>query len=113
MNKKLTVVFSSVILLVLPVVSLAFFSGGVPATITTLVVEEIIDIVFAIIWPIFVAFSVIMFLVYSTLFMTAKDDAAKLIQARHAVTWAVVGVAIAILAFSIPFIVRNTLGHGI
>lgn len=113
MNKKL--IASSVLtaMLALPTVILAFNPGPIPNPAPGLSVNDLVDIVFSIIWPIAVAFFIIMFIIASFQFFTAQGDSAKIAQARQSVIWGIVGVVVALLAFSIPFIVRNTLGQGI
>lgn len=110
MYKKL-VVFTG--LLVTPLMVLAFNSGTLPNAAPTLSVSDLIDIVFLIIWPVVIAFSIISFITAAILFMTAQDDPLKLIHARQAVLFGIIGLVVAFLAFSIPFIIRNTIGNGI
>ena len=113
MNKKLIALSNLAALLALPAVALAFNAGNVPNSVSTLTVENIIDVIFSIIWPVTVAFAIIAFIVAAYLFMTAQGDPAKVQAARNAVLWGIVGVVVALLAFSIPFIIRNTIGQGI
>jgi len=113
MNRKLIALSNLAILLTFPVVGLAFNSGGVPNAIPSLLVGDLIDVIFSILWPIVVAFAIIAFIVAAILFMTAQDNPLRLIQARQALMFGVIGVVVALLAFSLPFIVRNTIGHGI
>ena len=110
MDKKIiTVSF----LLALPIVALAFNSGTIPNAAPGLLINDLIDIVFYILWPIVVAFSVISFIASAVLFMTAQDDPLRLIQARQALLFGVIGVVVSLLAFSVPFIIRNSIGNGI
>src|SRR3989344_8247281 len=99
MNKK--IIFSSAlsVLLSLPVVILAFTPGPVPNAVTSIDILDIIDIIFSILWPITVAFFIIMFVLASYLFATARDPE-KVKQARNAVIWGIVGVFVALIAFS-------------
>ena len=113
MNKKLITLLNVGVVLALPVVALAFNPGAVPNAVPGLTIGQLIDIVFSIMWPVVVAFSIVMFILAGFLFMTAQGDADKIQQARSSVIWGVVGIAVALLAFSIPFIVRNTIGSGI
>lgn len=113
MNKKLIALSNVAIILALPVVAFAFNAGDVPNAVETLSIGTLIDIVFSIIWPVVVAFSIVMLILAAFTFMTAKGDDGKLAQARSEVIWGVVGIAVALLAFSIPFVVRNTLKNGI
>lgn len=108
MNKKISFAVSAA-LLMLPVAALAFNAGAVPEPNTGLDVNALINIVLGIFWPIAVAFFVIMFILASFMFFTARGDAEKVAEARQFVIWGIVGVAVAFLAFSIPFIIRNML----
>ena len=113
MNKKLITLSNLTILLALPALALAFYPGGLPNAVPGLLIGDVIDVVFSIIWPVVVAFAIITFIVAAILFMTAQDNPLKLIQARQSLMLGVVGVVVALVAFSIPFIVRNTIGNGI
>ncbi len=109
MNKKLIVLNSLAALIALPVIALAADVGPVPNAVPSLNVGEIVDIIFSILWPIAVAFFVIMFVIAGFLFATAQGDPEKVKQARNAVIYGVVGVIVALLAWSIVFIIRNML----
>ncbi|OGZ67204.1 MAG: hypothetical protein A3C58_00220 [Candidatus Staskawiczbacteria bacterium RIFCSPHIGHO2_02_FULL_34_10] len=63
-----------------------------------------------IVWPLFFALSVIMFIWAGVLFLTARGDPSKIILARGAVLWAVIGIIVAIVGFSAEGIIRNILG---
>jgi len=110
MNKKLVILFSSMVLLTLPVVMLADINPGPAPNSQNLSVTQIVNIVLNFIWPIFVGFAVIMFLVAGFLFLTAQGDPGKVGAARQAILWGIIGVVVGVIAFSIPFIIRNTLG---
>jgi len=109
MNKKLIVPVASAALLALPLSILAFNPGPVPNTVPSLTVGQIIDAIFSILWPIAVAFFIIMFVVAGFLFATAQGDPEKVSQARSSVIWGTAGVVVALLAWSIVFVVRNLL----
>jgi len=111
MNKKL-ITAVSVAMLALPLVSMAFAPGNIP-NVVNLSVEGLVDIIFKILWPIIVAFAIIMFILAAFQFFNAQGDPDKVAGARNFVIWGVVGMVVALLAFSIPFIVRNTLDSGI
>ncbi len=110
MNKKLIVLNSLALLIALPVSVLAFNPGPIPATNASINVNDIIDVIFSILWPIAVAFFIIMFVIAGFMFATAQGDAEKVKTARNFVVYGVVGVIVALLAFSIVFIIRNQLG---
>ena len=113
MNKKLIALSNLAILLALPAMALAFNAGSVPNAVPSLSIGDLIDVIFSIVWPVVVAFAIIMFILAAYMFMTAQGDPSKLQQARSAIIYGVVGMVVALVAFSIPFIVRNTLGSGI
>ncbi len=113
MNKKIVAIATTAMLLAMPLVSLAFTPGNIPNQVPGLSVNNLIDIIFSIIWPVVVAFAIIMFILAAFMFFSAQGDPEKVTNARNAVLWGVVGMVVALLAFSIPFIVRNTLNNGI
>ncbi len=90
-----------------------FNPGNVPNQVANLGLNDLIDILFRILWIVFVAFAIVMFLLAGIQFFTAQGDASKVADARNFVLWGVVGMVVALLAFSLPFIIRNTLGNGI
>ena len=83
--------------------------GTAPDT-QNLNVTQIINIVLNFIWPIFVGGAVLVFLLAGFLFLTANGDPGKISTARSAVLVGVITVVLGVLAFSIPFIIRSTLG---
>ncbi len=113
MNKKLIAASISVVLLAMPLATMAFNPGPLPNTVAGLSINNLIDIIFGIMWPIVVAFAIIMFILAAMQFFTAQGDPSKVADARNFVLWGIVGMVVALLAFSIPFIVRNTLNNGI
>ena len=112
MNKKI-IASTVTVLLTLPAVMLAFDPGTVPNAAPGLTINTLVDIIFSILWPVAVAFFIIMFVIAAFQFFTAQGDPGKVGSARQFVIWGIVGVVIALLAWSIPFIVRNTIGQGI
>ena len=113
MNKKIIASSVLTVLLSMPAVILAFNPGGVPNAAPGLTVNALVDLVFSILWPIAVAFFIVMFVIAAFQFFNAQGDPEKIKAARSFVIWGIVGVVIALLAWSIPFILRNTLGQGI
>ncbi len=108
MNKKIVTLLTSAVLLVFPVVSLAVALVPLPGIIGN--PNNIFDALFGILWPFFAGFAVIMFIVAGFMFLTAQGEASKIQVARSAVVWGAVGVAVGLLAFSIPFVVKFSLG---
>ena|ERR1051326_3758150 len=101
------------IALFIPVLASAFSAGTIPNAAPGLSLNDIIDVIFSVAWPFVVAVLVIAFLFIGFLFFTAQGNAEKIAQARTALLGAVVVTVIALLAFSLPFIIRNTVGQGI
>ena len=97
----------------LPAVMLAFNPGPIPNAAPGLSINDLVDVVFAILWPIAVAFFIVMFVIAAFRFFTAQGKAEDVAAARQFVIWGIVGVVVALIAWSIPFIVRNTLSSGI
>ncbi len=112
MNKKI-ITAAAIAMLALPLVSLAFTPGNIPNVVQTLSINGLIDIFFNILWPLFIAFAIIMFILAGVAFFNAQGDPDKVATARNQVLWGIAGLAVAFLAFSIPFIVRLTLNNGI
>ena len=61
------------------------------------------------IWEVFALFAIVMFVLAGISFMTAQGDPEKVKTARNEFLWAIVGVVVAILAFSIVTIIRSVL----
>ncbi len=113
MNKKIIAAGATALLLAMPLAAMAFTPGNVPNQVPGITINGLIDIMFGILWPVFIAFAIVMFLLAGIQFFTAQGDADKVNSARNFVLWGVVGMVVALLAFSLPFIVRNTLDNGI
>lgn len=113
MNKKLLIAYATTTLLALPLITLGFDTGEVPTPIMDLSISGLIDVVFGIIWPIFIAFSIVMFIIAAFLFFTAQGDPDKVAQARQFVIWGVVGIVVAVIAFSIPFVIKSLIYSGV
>jgi len=112
MNKKTSffIIFTA---LTFPVAVFAFSAGNVPNSVTTLTINQLIDIMFSVIWPIAVAIIIFSGVVVGFMFMSAAGDPKKIEQARLAAIGVVLVTVVILLAFSIVFIVRNTLGNDI
>lgn len=63
--------------------------------------------VFTLIWTVFIAFAIIMFIIAGFQFLSARGEPGELEKARHSLIWGSIGVAVAILAFLLPFIIRG------
>ncbi|OGZ69396.1 MAG: hypothetical protein A3F47_02075 [Candidatus Staskawiczbacteria bacterium RIFCSPHIGHO2_12_FULL_38_11] len=68
-----------------------------PATWFNGVITRLLDFV---VWPLFTGLVIIMFIWAGFLFLSAKGEPGKIDTAKKAMTWAVIGVVIAILGFS-------------
>ncbi len=110
MNKKLNVLLTSAVLLVLPVAILAAVNipNGQPGTFGSIsgIVNGVLDLA----WPVLVGFSVIMFVVAGFLFVSSQGDATKVAGARSALLWAAVGLVVGIISFSLPSIICGVFG---
>ena len=113
MNKKILASSAITVLLSMPAVILAFNPGNIPNAAPSLDINTLVDVLFSILWPVAVAFFIVMFILAAFKFATAQGSPDKIGEARMFLLWGIVGVIVALLAFSIPFIVRNTIGQGI
>jgi len=104
MNKKLIVCAISTALL-LPTVAFAF--EGQPGTTN---IDSAIRNILNFVWVIFIAFAVLSFIIAGVMFLSAQGDPEKIKEAKKAVLWGVVGVIVAIIAFSIVGIIRRNFG---
>lgn len=105
-NKKLVIFFTSATLLVFPIIVLKAATID-PTTWIQTILTRVLD---WIVWPIFFAVSVIMFIVAGFLYVTARGEPGKIQTANKAILWAVVGIIIAILGFSATEIITSILG---
>ncbi len=105
MNKKLTTLSFFAAFLFAP---LCAFAITLPTPITgDNVPLTIMNNILNLIWPLFVGFSVLMFLIAGFNLLAANGDEGKIKTARMAIVWGIVGVVVGILAFSIPFVIQN------
>lgn len=110
MNKKILVLYLASLILILPVVVAA---GGVEIPDTPrgdLNITTLINGIFGIIWPFFAALAIFAYLLAGFLFLTSKGNPQKVDEARAAVVWGSVGIAVGILSLSIPWVIKNLLG---
>src|SRR5581483_8838209 len=103
MNKKKVIAISSLILVALPTVIFALTLPNQPNPGKTVSIDiwTIINSILTFLWLIFVGVAIFMFIWAGFLFLTAHGDPTKISTARKAVIWGVVGVIVAMLAFSI------------
>ena len=107
MNKKIIILFALATFLILPVAVFAISYPDMPGD--DLDIRAAIDGIFAFIWPIFIAIAMGMFIWAGFLYLTANGEVGKLSLAGKAVIGGTIGLAIAFLASSMPFIVNNIL----
>jgi len=93
----------------LPVMALAYTSVPQP-TGNINSVDAMVSSILNVVWPIFIGLAVIMIIISGFLFLTSSGDAEKVKTARTALIWAVIGIVVAIVAYSIPKIVQIAIG---
>lgn len=103
--KKSLIALSIIGLLILPVVSSAITIPATPLGGKT--IETIVTAVLDVVWKVVVVLAVIMMIAAGMMFMTASGEAEKVKTARQTVMWAIVGIAVAVLAFSLTTILTG------
>jgi hypothetical protein len=109
MTKKLFYLLFAPLFL-LPSVALAVAIPGIPAQIGD--INILINAVLNLIWPLFIAFAVIMFIIAGFMFLRAQGEPNDIKQARNFLIWGVVGVAVGVMAFTIPYFIQGTITGG-
>src|SRR5438046_594336 len=116
MNKKLLLATAGTLLLIAPLAAMGTapspYAGPTPVPNPGVDINALITLVLDIVWVVFGAFAVIMFIFAGVGFITAQGDPEKVGVARNFVIYGIIGVVIALLAFSIPLILRTTLTSG-
>ena len=107
MNKKIILSLATSFFL-FPVTILAVTLVAQPGMLTDINIA--ITALFNLLWPIFGAYAIIMFIVAGIQFLSARGESSEVAKARQSVIWGTAGVAVALLAFSIPLIVKTLLG---
>jgi hypothetical protein len=94
-------------LLIFPVLALAQVIVPEPGQgfSITILMSGIVTIV----WVFFTGLAVIMFIFAGMMFLTSGGDPGKIKSARDAFLWGVVGIIVAILAFSITTIIKSAI----
>jgi len=115
MEKKIGILLFSLVLLAPPMIVLAAgvdpFANPIPPVARAFNLwTDIIIPIFNFIWPVFVGIAIIMFIFAGFTFVTAAGDPGKIKLARDATVWGLLGVVVGLLAFSIPFLIQNSLG---
>ncbi len=104
--KKTLIALFIIGLLILPVLSLAYETPSTPPT-GNLDIPTVIGYILTIMYEIAFGLGVIMFIVAGILFMTSQGAPEKVSTARSAALWAVVGIVVAIIAFSLDSILAG------
>lgn len=110
-NKKIVAAVSSVVSLALPFAVMAINEPNVPSGNSNISIIGIVNAILSFIWPIFIGFAVLMFIVAAFKFFTAQGEPEAVKSAQQFVIWGIVAVAVGVLAFSLPFAVQNLLGQ--
>lgn len=114
MTKKVFSILVISMLCLAPVTILAVDFGTPPVVQTNAnpnagtFISNLLGILLDLIWIIFVAFAIIMFIVAGFQFLGAQGEPDGVKKARNSLIWGAIGVAIAVTAFTIPFFIRNT-----
>lgn len=98
MNKKVFALFL-LLIIILPTIALGAQQNYIEGIITRLLS--------LLVWPLFVGLSIVMLIWAAILMLTAQGDEGKLTTARKAIIWAVIGIVVAILAYSAPKIIKR------
>ncbi len=77
-----------------------------PGTWVKTIIDNLLNIV---VWPVFFGASIVMLIWAGFMFLTAHGDPGKIAIAQKAVIWAIVGIAVAIIAFSAVNIIKSIL----
>ena len=110
-NKKLIAATALTVLMTMPLMTMALETTDAiftPPNSQDVTLLEIVVKVVEIVWIVFVAISIVMFIIAGVFFMTAQGDPEKTSQGRMFVIYAFVGILVAILAFSAAAIVKTT-----
>jgi hypothetical protein len=108
MNKKLIAV-ALILLSVAPLSVLAIDLVPQP-TAQNVDIYSLINGIFNLIWPIIAAVTIILFVLSGFLYLTAQGEPAKIDKANQALIWGIIGIVVILLSFSLPFIIKTTLG---
>jgi len=69
--------------------------------------SDVLESILSFMWIAFCVLAIIMFVVAGILFLTALGDPQKIATARSAFIWGVVGILVAIVAYSVVQILEN------
>jgi len=108
--KKIKLILSSIGMSLLPVVALATDYSNSPALGSITNINNLVGRVEGLIWIIFGAIALIMFVIAGIAFLTSQGDPEKVATARSAFIWGVAGVVVAVIAYSIVVVVASVMG---
>lgn len=80
-------------------------AGNSPATLAN-IIGKALDLM----WIVFIAFAIIMFMIAGFQFLSAQGEPDGVGKARKSVIWGSAGVVVAVAAFVVPFIIRSFTG---
>lgn len=103
MNKKLIRAIAVSAVLLLPLLTSAATIYSIPSGSFTSV-SSIVTAILNFVWPIAAGIAVILFIYGGILLMTSTGDPTKVASARNVILYAVIGLVVALLAFSFPAI---------
>ena len=106
---KITLSSVAVSILTFPVLAFAIDANNPPGTASIDSLPTLITQIQTIMWMIFGAIAVIMFVVAGILFLTSQGKPESIQTARSALIWGVAGVVVGILAYSILTIIGSAL----
>ena len=113
-SKKL---FSALFLLLILFVPAGAFAdinfSSEPNNTSAINIPLLLNTILTIVWWFFLAIVVVAFVVIGVLFLLAQGDPTKLQEARRAFYWALAGVLIGLLAFSILFLIAGAFGFSL
>ena len=118
MNKKILVLglLGILLLVVMPLGSVSAELGkycGENGTPCIDSIDYLLPTITSTLWMIFAAVAIVCFIIAGLLFMTSSGAPDKLAKARSAFMWGIVGVVVAIIAYSIVVILENALAGGV
>ena len=111
MNKRTLLNSSILTLSLLPSVGLATACPLPPASIVSEWINCVVNNVLSLVlWPIFLTAVVVMGIWIGFLFLSAKGEPAKIKDATKGLIWLVIGVVVALLAFSAVVTIGKIIG---
>lgn len=90
------------------------FPGAPPVSANTnlyTLAVGVASIILNAVWVVAVAFVIVMFVISGFKYLTAQGETGKVKEANQAIVWAVVGIIVIILAFSMISIIQRTISN--